>query len=111
MPQPLLDAAAPASLAFEAAIDIVPLGTVSKTLLSVGSAKQVLFAMDKGQELTEHTAPVAATIQVLGGRLRVGVGGRPFDLPAGHVVLMPANVPHAVAALEPTRFLLTMIRP
>jgi quercetin dioxygenase-like cupin family protein len=74
------------------------------------SGTLTLFAFDAGQELSEHTAPFAALVHVLEGRARVTVAGKPCDVRAGEVVLLPADVPHAVAAPERFRMLLTMFR-
>jgi len=85
-------------------------GTVSKTLLDEGPVKLILFAMDAGQELSEHAAPFAATVQVLEGRLTFGVGGQHREMTRHDWVAMPPNAPHDVSAVEPTTFLLTLWR-
>ncbi len=83
---------------------------VSRTLINQKAGTVTLFAFDTGQELSEHTAPYDALVQVLDGGARITIAGQPFDLKTGDVIVMPANQPHAVSA--PTRFkmLLTMIR-
>ena len=69
-----------------------------------------LFAFDAGQGLSEHTAPFDAIVIVLDGQLSLTIGGTPVMAAAGHIVRMPAHVPHAVDAVEPSRMLLTMLR-
>ena len=69
-----------------------------------------LFAFSAGQQLSEHTAPFDALVQVVDGRLEVTVGGTPASVAAGQVVLMPAHVPHAVKADVASRMLLVMLR-
>jgi quercetin dioxygenase-like cupin family protein len=69
-----------------------------------------LFAFDRGQELSEHTTPFDALVQVVDGRLEVTIGGVDVRLGAGEVVRMPADVPHAVRAPEACRMVLTMLR-
>jgi len=69
-----------------------------------------LFAFDAGQELSEHTAPLDALVLVLEGALTLTIGGTPVRATPGTIVRMPASVPHAVYALEPTRMLLIMLR-
>jgi quercetin dioxygenase-like cupin family protein len=69
-----------------------------------------LFAFDAGQELSEHTAPFDALVLVLEGALTLTIGGTPVRATPGTIVRMPASVPHAVYALEPTRMLLIMLR-
>jgi quercetin dioxygenase-like cupin family protein len=88
-----------------------PAGITSRTLLKSGGGKAVLFAFDAGQELTEHTNPNHALIQVLTGRLHVTLAGRPEVLAPGALLHMPPQLPHAVRAEEPTTFLLTLLTP
>jgi len=69
-----------------------------------------LFAFDRGQKLSEHTAPYDAVVQVLDGEARITIDGRAGDVAAGSIIIMPGNVPHAVAATKRFKMLLTMIR-
>lgn len=69
-----------------------------------------LFAFDKDQQLSEHSAPFDATVQVLDGEVEIKIGGTPHVLKAGDMIIMPANIPHAVLALSPFKMLLTMIK-
>jgi len=83
---------------------------VSRTLLENKAGTVTLFAFDAGQGLSEHTAPFDALVQVLDGHGRFTVGGRPSTVRTGQVLLMPANVPHAVQAGQRFKMLLTMLR-
>jgi len=83
---------------------------VSRELARNSGGTITLFGFDTGQEISEHTAPVDALVQVLEGQLRITIGGAELGLTAGHVVLMPADVPHALRAESPARMLLTMLR-
>jgi len=83
---------------------------VSKKLLQNASGSLTLFAFDEGQELSEHTAPFDAVVQVLDGRVELSIGGTPVPASAGESVLMPAGVPHAVKAIERFKMLLVMLR-
>ena len=83
---------------------------VSRTIVEKPSGTVTLFAFDKGQSLSEHTAPFDAMVQVLDGKARFSIAAEPFELEAGRMIIMPANVPHAVEAIEPFKMLLTMIR-
>jgi quercetin dioxygenase-like cupin family protein len=83
---------------------------VSKTILDKPAGTITLFAFDKGQKLSEHTAPYDAVVQVLDGQALLTIGGKGVQVSAGQVIIMPANVPHAVAAQERFKMLLTMIR-
>lgn len=83
---------------------------VSKPLIDTGGVKQIVFAMDREQELSEHKAPYVATVHVLAGRVRFGVAGDARELGPGDWLVMPENEPHDLSALEPTRFLLTLVK-
>jgi quercetin dioxygenase-like cupin family protein len=84
---------------------------VSRTLLKRPGGTITLFAFDAGQTLSEHTAPFDAVVHVLDGRAEVTIAGRPMEVSAGQMVLMPANQPHALAAHTRFTMLLMMIRP
>ena len=92
------------------AISILPKSIVSRTLVDNPSGTITLFAFDTGQGLSEHTAPFDAFVQVLEGKLELTIGEKSLTPIMGEVVLMPANVPHALRALSPTRMMLVMIR-
>ncbi len=83
---------------------------VSKTILDKSSGTITLFAFDKGQSLSEHQAPFDAVVQVVDGQGRLTIGGKDVKVSAGEIIIMPGNVPHAVAADEKFKMLLTMIR-
>jgi quercetin dioxygenase-like cupin family protein len=83
---------------------------VSKTLLSKLTGTVTLFAFDKDQGLSEHTAPFDAMVQILDGEADITVGGQLFQLRQGEMIIMPAQVPHALHAATPFKMLLTMIR-
>ena len=84
---------------------------VSKTILDTPVGTITLFAFDKGQKLSEHTtSPYNAVVQVLDGSAQLTIGGNAMKVSAGEIIIMPANVPHAVAAEERFKMLLTMIR-
>jgi quercetin dioxygenase-like cupin family protein len=83
---------------------------VSKTILDTPAGTITLFAFDKGQKLSEHTAPYNAVVQVLDGSAHLTIGGKNVTVPAGQIIIMPANVPHSVVAKEKFKMLLTMIR-
>jgi len=83
---------------------------VSKTILDKPVGTITLFAFDKGQKLSEHTAPYDAVLQVIDGSAQLTIGGNEIKAAAGEIIIMPANVPHAVTAEEKFKMLLTMIR-
>jgi quercetin dioxygenase-like cupin family protein len=83
---------------------------VSRQIVKAESGNVTLFAFDSGQELSEHTTPFDALVQVLDGEVEIRISGRPFQLKAGHMIVMPAHEPHAVRAVTRFKMLLTMIR-
>lgn len=83
---------------------------VSQTLLKRSSGTLTLFAFDKGQALSEHTAPFDAVVQVIDGQAQIIIAGKPYLVSAGEYIIMPANVPHAVNAVERFKMLLIMLR-
>ncbi len=83
---------------------------VSRTLKENRAGTITLFAFDAGQGLSEHSAPFDAVVQVIDGEGRFIIGGEEHDLKAGQLIIMPANVPHAVRAKQKFKMLLTMLR-
>ena len=83
---------------------------VSRTMVDSGAATVTLFAFDAGQGLSEHSVPFKGIVQILEGRAELTIGGRTLSASAGELVVMPANVPHAVKAHQEFKMLLTMIR-
>ena len=83
-------------------------GIVSKQVATTPEAKYILFCLDKGQELSEHTASVPAAIVILEGQADVKVGERALDGVTGLFVHMPPNTPHSLLARERLVFLLVM---
>lgn len=94
-------------------VDLIEYSTdsvVSKTILDKPAGTITLFAFDKGQKLSEHTTPYDAVVQILDGRARLTIDGQQREVSSGQIFIMPGNVPHAVAADERFKMLLTMIR-
>ena len=83
---------------------------VSRALLKRVGGTITLFAFDEGQSLSEHTAPFDAVAYVLEGEADITIAGTALLVPAGEMVLMPANQPHAVHARTRFKMMLTMIR-
>ena len=83
---------------------------VSKQVIKKSSGNITLFAFDIGQELSEHTAPFDALVQVLEGEVRIRIGKNDYQLTEGSSIIMPANIPHALFATEKFKMLLTMIK-
>jgi len=83
---------------------------VSRALVNQKAGTVTLFAFDAGQGLSEHTAPFDALVFLLEGEAEIAIGGQPHRLQAGEIILLPANIPHAVKAQTRFKMLLIMIR-
>jgi quercetin dioxygenase-like cupin family protein len=83
---------------------------VSRQITKAEAGNVTLFAFDKDQGLSEHTAPFDALVHVLEGEAEVSISGQPFRLKAGDAIIMPADEPHALKAIQKFKMLLTMIR-
>lgn len=91
-------------------VEYAPASVVSRTLVDRPVGTITLFAFDAGQGLSEHSAPFDAVVQVVEGQAELTIGGATVSAHAGQMVVMPANVPHALRAVGPFKMLLTMIR-
>jgi quercetin dioxygenase-like cupin family protein len=85
-------------------------GIASRVLARTAAGNITLFAFDAGEELSEHAVPFDALVLTLSGALLLTIGGRDVRTTPQTIVLMPANVPHAVHASEASRMLLIMLR-
>jgi quercetin dioxygenase-like cupin family protein len=83
---------------------------VSRTLIDRKIGTITLFAFDEGQGLSEHTAPYDAFVQVVDGTAEVTIDGTPQLVNAGKFIIMPANIPHSLKAVERFKMMLVMIR-
>ncbi|MGD8402413.1 MAG: cupin domain-containing protein [Anaerolineales bacterium] len=83
---------------------------VSRQITKAEAGNVTLFAFDKSQELSEHTAPFDALVHVVEGKAEIIVSGKSFNLKTGDAIIMPADEPHAVKAPGQFKMLLTMIR-
>ena len=83
---------------------------VSRQVLGKQGGTVTVFAFAAGQGLSEHTAPFDAIVHVVDGEADVTIAGKPHRLRAGQAIVMPANRPHALAAVTPFKMVLTMIR-
>src|SRR3954462_7466982 len=81
-------------------------GIASRVLARTAAGNITLFAFDTGEELSEHTTPFDALALTLSGELVLTIGGRDVLTAPQTVVLMPANVPHAVRATAASRMML-----
>ncbi len=91
-------------------IDYQDGAVVSREIISKKTGTVTLFAFDKGQGLSEHTAPYDALVNLLDGEADITISGKTLRLQAGEMVIMPANQPHALKAVSRFKLILTMIR-
>ena len=83
---------------------------VSQTIIEKKTGTTTLFAFDKGQGLSEHTAPFDALVNVLEGEVEIDISGQKFSVKADESIIMPANEPHALKAVKSFKMLLVMIK-
>jgi quercetin dioxygenase-like cupin family protein len=83
---------------------------VSKQILNKKTGSLTLFAFDKGEGLSEHTAPYDASVLILDGKATIMIDGKPHKLEKGEMIIMPAGVPHSLKATYPFKMLLIMVR-
>lgn len=83
---------------------------VSRTVIDKEAGTVTIFAFDKGQGLSEHTAPYDALVIVVDGEVEIKISGESFHLREGEMIIMPANRPHALKAMTKFKMVLVMIR-
>ncbi len=83
---------------------------VSRTLIKKKTGTVTLFAFDQDQALSEHTAPFDAMVYILDGKAEIIISGNSNILEKGNMIIMPANEPHALKAIEQFKMMLTMIK-
>lgn len=83
---------------------------VSKTLIDKKIGTVTIFSFAAGQGLSEHTVPYDAFVQIVDGEAQVTINGEPHTVTAGQMIIMPANIPHELKAVQAFKMLLVMIR-
>jgi quercetin dioxygenase-like cupin family protein len=83
---------------------------VSRTLIDKNTGTLTLFSFDKGEGLSEHTAPFDAFVYVYDGEALITISGIEHIIKSGETIIMPANDPHALRAITPFKMLLVMIK-
>ncbi len=95
---------------FNDSIDYTEAGIVSRQVMKNEKGNVSLFAFAKGEALSEHIAPFDALVQIIEGEALIIIGGQAFSLKSGDSIIMPANISHAVQAVEKFKMILTMIK-
>ncbi len=83
---------------------------VSREIIKKPTGSVTLFAFDRDQGLSEHTAPFDALVCILDGEAEITISGNPHHLKEGDMITMPAGQPHALKALARFKMMLIMIR-
>ncbi len=83
---------------------------VSRTIIDKKTGTVTLFAFDQGQGLSEHTAPFDALVHLIDGEAEITISGKPLRLKKSEMVIMPANEPHSLKAVNRFKMILTMIK-
>ena len=83
---------------------------VSKTIIDKKTGIVSLFAFDKNQGLSEHTAPFDALVHLIDGEAEIIISGKTVNLKNGEMIIMPANQQHALIAVQRFKMILTMIK-
>lgn len=102
----------PTSTVFKLADSVIYAGAsiVSKTVIKKNTGNISLFAFAKNEGLSEHTAPFDAMVYVFDGTAEIIINQVSYHLSAGELIIMPANIPHAVRATEDFKMMLVMIK-
>lgn len=91
-------------------VEVAPGAVVSRTVVSKKAGTVTLFAFDKGQGLSTHSAPYDAMVWILEGAVKITIDGKTLRAKTGDMVIMPANRPHALQAVQPFKMALVMIK-
>jgi quercetin dioxygenase-like cupin family protein len=96
--------------AMQGLVEYQPGSIVSRTIIDKPAGTVTLFAFDKGQGLSEHTAPFDAMVYILDGEAEIAISGKPLLVKKEEMVIMPANQPHALKAISRFKMMLVMIK-
>lgn len=91
-------------------VEVAPDAVVSRTVITKKAGTVSLFAFDKGQGLSTHSAPYDAMVFILDGAVKITIGDKSLSAKTGDMVIMPANIPHALDATQPFKMALVMIK-
>jgi len=100
----------PVILNIDTLLDYQVGSVVSRMLINKKVGTVTLFSFDKGEGLSEHTAPFDALVYVFDGKAEIIISQKPYTLEKGQMITMPANEPHALHALEQFKMMLIMVK-
>lgn len=98
------------SFNLEESVQYAQAAIVSKIISKKDTGNVTLFAFDKDQFLSEHTAPFDAIVQIVDGTARISIEKEEYSVSKGEMIIMPAHIPHAVFAETPMKMMLIMIK-
>ena len=91
-------------------VDYKTSSIVSHTVINKNTGTVTFFAFDKGEELSEHTSSFDALVSILDGKAEITISGNSFILESNEMIIMPADKPHALRALDKFKMMLVMIK-
>ena len=91
-------------------LDYQEKSVVSRELVKKEAGTLTIFAFDKGEGLSTHSAPFDAVVQVIDGKAKITIDGVDNIVEKGQMIIMPANIPHGLVAIEAFKMILTMIK-
>ena len=100
----------PKKFSLKEAVSYADGSVVSKQSIKQSGGNVTFFAFDKGEGLSEHTAPFDAMVVVIEGLAKITIDGQPYELTEGEAIVMPAHIPHAVFATEKFKMMLVMVK-
>jgi len=83
---------------------------IMKKLANEKSVGVTIFAFDKGEGISAHSAPGDALVQILDGEVLINIDGKEITATTGQVVVMPADIPHALTAVSQFKMILTVVK-
>ncbi len=83
---------------------------VSREIINKKTGTVTVFAFDKGEGLSEHTAPFDAMVYILDGEAKIFISGKPHPVKKDEMIIMPANKPHSLKAIKRFKMLLIMVK-
>ena len=98
------------TLALSALVQYQDGAVVSREIVRGKAGTVTAFAFDKGQQLSEHTAPFDALVVGVDGAADITIGGQVHPLKTGEMIIMPAGIPHALKAVDRFKMMLVMIK-
>ena len=84
---------------------------LSKTLVQRKDLGMTIFSLDKDQEISRHSSPGDAMVNILSGLAEITIDEEVFEVAAGQTIVMPANIPHSLYAKEAFQMLLVVVKP